>query len=505
MSKSLSLTTEMRQQQKLTPLQVKFVRMLEMTGPEVEDEVQRALDEMPALETDDSEEQFDNGSTEDGNPYTESGNDLQRADFRSDEEMPDYLENSASTTESSLSELSNLTVRPLPSELRSSFDPSRYISQAPAISGESLIDSLQSQLAGMPLDETDRRIALYIIGSIDSNGYMTRSIQALTDDLAINEGIDTDTETVNRIWQTVRSLEPAGIAAVDLRDCLLLQLRRMPRTTRSVTAIEIIENYFDLFSRKHFDQIARQLDISLDNLKDAIALVTRLNPKPGAQYAASEVDDRTRHITPDFTVEPTPDGKLTLTMLNNIPELRVEATFADDSAIPQGAGKRQEEARMFMRSKRDDARDFIKIIRLRQETLFRVMSAIVKLQHDFFLSDNDVDIRPMVLRDVAQLTGYNLSVISRATQGKYVATLRGIYPLKKFFNEKVHTDNDNVTSNRIIAEIKQAIGNEDPAAPLSDRIITDMLAAKGFDIARRTVAKYREALGLPVARLRKKL
>ena len=350
MSKSLSLTTEMRQQQKLTPLQVKFVRMLEMTGPEVEDEVQRALDEMPALETVDSEEQFDNGSTEDGNPYTESGNDLQRADFRSDEEMPDYLENSASTTESSLSELSNLTVRPLPSELRSSFDPSRYISQAPAISGESLIDSLQSQLAGMPLDETDRRIALYIIGSIDSNGYMTRSIQALTDDLAINEGIDTDTETVNRIWQTVRSLEPAGIAAVDLRDCLLLQLRRMPRTTRSVTAIEIIENYFDLFSRKHFDQIARQLDISLDNLKDAIALVTRLNPKPGAQYAASEVDDRTRHITPDFTVEPTPDGKLTLTMLNNIPELRVEATFADDSAIPQGAGKRQEEARMNMRA-----------------------------------------------------------------------------------------------------------------------------------------------------------
>lgn len=218
MSKSLSLTTEMRQQQKLTPLQVKFVRMLEMTGPEVEDEVQRALDEMPALETVDSEEQFDNGSTEDGNPYTESGNDLQRADFRSDEEMPDYLENSASTTESSLSELSNLTVRPLPSELRSSFDPSRYISQAPAISGESLIDSLQSQLAGMPLDETDRRIALYIIGSIDSNGYMTRSIQALTDDLAINEGIDTDAETVNRIWQTVRSLEPAGIAAVDLRD-----------------------------------------------------------------------------------------------------------------------------------------------------------------------------------------------------------------------------------------------------------------------------------------------
>lgn len=505
MSKSLSLTTEMRQQQKLTPLQVQFVRMLEMTGPEVEDEVQRALDEMPALEAADHEEAISTDSTEDGTPYTESGNDLQRADFRSDEEMPDYLENSAASAGEPMSELSSLSLRPLPASLRHTFDPSQYFPQASAASGESFIDSLQSQLAGIQLSEDDRKIALYIIGSIDSNGYMTRSIQALTDDLAINEGIDTDSASVNRIWQIVRTLEPAGIAATDLRDCLLLQLRRMPRSARSITAIEILENHFELFSRKHFEQIARQLGISLDDLKEAVTLITRLNPKPGAQYAASEVDDRTRHITPDFSVEPTADGKLTLTMLNNIPELRIEATFADDSSIPSATGKQLEEARLFMRRKRDDARDFIKIIRLRQETLFRVMSAIVKLQHDFFLSDDDLDIRPMVLRDVAQLTGYNLSVISRATQGKYVATLRGIYPLKKFFNEKVRTDDENVTSNRIIAEIKNAIDNEDPAAPLSDRIITGMLAEKGFDIARRTVAKYRESLGLPVARLRKKL
>ncbi len=191
-------------------------------------------------------------------------------------------------------------------------------------------------------------------------------------------------------------------------------------------------------------------------------------------------------------------------MLNRIPELRVEASFANDNMVPDGNDKRLEEARMFIRRKRDDARNFIKIVSLRQETLFNVMSAIVKLQHRFFITEEDEDIRPMVLRDIAALTGYNLSVISRATQGKYVATLRGLYPLKKFFNEKLREDDDTVTANRIIAEIRNAIANESPSQPLSDREITALLADAGFDIARRTVAKYRENLGFPVARLRKK-
>ena len=193
-----------------------------------------------------------------------------------------------------------------------------------------------------------------------------------------------------------------------------------------------------------------------------MAVIGRLNPKPGSALASSGLEERSRHITPDFAVEADPEGNLTLTLLNRIPELRVEASFANDNMVPDGNDKRLEEARMFIRRKRDDARNFIKIVSLRQETLFNVMSAIVKLQHRFFITEEDEDIRPMVLRDIAALTGYNLSVISRATQGKYVATLRGLYPLKKFFNEKLREDDDTVTANRIIAEIRNAIANESP-------------------------------------------
>lgn len=500
MDKSLSLTTELRQQQKLTPLQVQFVRMLEMTGPEVEDEVQRALDEMPALEAVEPDEHFDHENTEDGRPFTESGSDIQRADFRSDDDIPDYLDQPSA----SASELNAMSLRMMPAGNRQAYDPDRYTEPVVTASGETLIETLENQLSEQNLSDTDKKIARYIIGSIDDNGYMTRSVEALADDLAINEGIEADSKTINRIWQIIRGFEPAGIAAVDLRDCLILQLQRMQRSTRTVTALEMLRNQFDLFSHKHFDRIAREMGISIEDVKDALSIITRLNPKPAAPYATSGMDDRIRHITPDFMVEASSDGILTLTLLNNIPELRIEATFANDTNLPNASGQRLEEARLFTRRKRDDADNFIKIIRMRQDTLFRVMSAIVKIQHDFFVSEDDEDIRPMVLRDVAQLTGDDLSVISRATQGKYVATVRSIYPLKKFFNEKVREDNDNVTSNRIIAEIKKAIEAEDPSSPLSDRLITDMLSAKGFDIARRTVAKYRENLGFPVARLRKR-
>ena len=499
MKKGLGLVTEIKQQQKLTPLQVQFVRMLEMTGPEMEDEVQRALDEMPALEAADPSEEVHTDATEDGEQFTESADEMQRADFRSEDDMPDYLESGNSTT--GLGSHGDAGFIPLQ---KGNFDPSRYIEPQVAASGETLMESLSSQIAELPLDEEDAKIALYIVGSLDDNGYMTRSIASITDDLAINEGIDADSTRIHRLWQVVRGLEPAGVGATDLRDCLMLQLRRLPRTTESVTALEIIDKHFPLFSKKHFDKIASALGINRQQLQKALEVIGRLNPKPGSIMASSQFEERSRHITPDFSVEPDADGNLVLTMLHRIPELRIEATFANDNAVGSSDDHRLEEARLFLRRKREDARNFIRLVSQRQETLFRVMSAILKIQHQFFLTENDEDIRPMVLRDIAELTGYNLSVISRATQGKYVATMRGIYPLKKFFNEKLREDNDTVTSNRIIAEIRKAITAEDPTHPLSDREITDRLSAAGFDIARRTVAKYRENLGFPVARLRKK-
>ncbi len=501
MGKSLSLATEIKQQQRLTPLQVQFVRMLEMTGPEAEDEVQRALDEMPALEAAENERDTAAAVTEDGGVFTESDRDMQRADFLSEDDIPDYLE--PRTAPAAMPGGGEYIFDTATAPRRNTID-SEYLEPIVAAPAETLLDSLESQLAELPLSPDDERTARYIIGSIDDNGYMSRPLQAIADDLAINEGIDIDNERLTELWEAIRAMEPAGVGATDLRDCLILQLRRLPRSAESLTALEAVEKHFDLFTKKHFDKIASALGISRDDMQNALSVIARLNPKPGSALASSVLEERSRHITPDFSVEADANGKLTLTLLSRIPELRVEATFASDDTLPAGNDKRLEEARLFIRRKRDDARNFIKIVNLRQETLFRVMSAIVKLQHDFFMTEEDEDIRPMVLRDIASLTGYNLSVISRATQGKYVATLRGIYPLKKFFNEKVRDDNDNVTANRIIAEIKNAISAEDVRKPLSDREITARLADAGFDIARRTVAKYRESLGIPVARLRKK-
>lgn len=499
---TLNIGTELKQQQRLTPLQVQFVRMLEMSAPEMEDEVRRALDEMPALEAVDNQDTDTKATqtTEDGQLFTESDRDMQRADFRTDDDVPDYLDNQERHVEAPA----------LPGEryepriARASYDPDRYVEPVVTNSDETLFESLDRQVSELHLTAEELAIARYIIGSVDENGYLTRPMQALLDDLAINEGIDTDMATLERMRRVVRSLDPPGVGAVDLRDCLLLQLRRMPRSTRSLTAAEVVADYFDLFSKRHFDRIASAMDITRPQLDDAIELISRLNPKPGSAFPTGAIDDRSRQITPDFLVEAAPDGSLTLTSLSHIPELRVERTFESDATVPEGSDKRLEDARIFLRTKRDDARNFIRVVTQRQETLFRVMSAIVKLQHDFFVSEDDEDIRPMVLRDIAELTGYNLSVISRATQGKYVATLHGVYPLKKFFNEKVKADNDTLTSNRIISAIKKAIESEDPSKPLSDREITARLAAGGYDIARRTVAKYRENLGFPVARLRKK-
>ncbi len=501
MEKSLSLTSELRQQQKLTPLQVQFVRMLEMTGPEAEEEVRRALDEMPALEAVDDSTASEAQSTEDGALFTESDRDMQRADFRSDDDVPDYLADSTPTTAAVKGEFEF----DAPVATRRSFDS--VASMPEPTSGtddETLLDTLTSQLNELSFDDTDRRIAQYIIGSIDNNGYLTRTPRAIADDLAINEGMWVEATDVERVLHLIQQMEPAGVGATDLRECLLLQPQRLPRSAESLTAREVIASYFDLFTKKHFDRIASAMGISRDDLDNALAVISRLNPKPGSALASNALDERTRHITPDFAVETDAAGNLSLTLLNRIPELRVEATFNNEGALTGSNEKRLEEARMFIRRKRDDARNFIKVVSLRQETLFKVMSAILRLQHKFFITEQDEDIRPMVLRDIAAITGYNLSVISRATQGKYVATVRGIYPLKKFFNEKLRDDNEQVTANRIIAEIKNAIANEDPTNPLSDREITARLEAAGFDIARRTVAKYRENLGFPVARLRKR-
>lgn len=476
MEEALRLTTQQKLQQRLTPLQVQFVRMLEMTGPELEDEVQRAVDDNPALEVAD-----DASPIQSDNDFNESAEEMQMADYRSDD-IPSYR---------------------LEANNHSSDD--RYYEPVAADDGETLIESLNAQIAQTSLSQLDREVAEYIIGNLDDNGYMTRSIRAIADDLAFQRGLDVTIDRVKAAWNAVRSLEPAGVGATDLRDSLLLQLRRRHQSPARDHAIEIVADYFDLFSKKHFDRIISLTGITETQLREAMAVIRQLNPKPGSGLQPSASDDRTRHISPDFNIE-TDGDNITLTLLNAAPELQIEESFASDDpiTIPDATPRQKRDALLFVKQKRDEASNFIKAVKMRQETLYRVMLAILKLQRRFFQTDDPTDIRPMILKDVAASTGYDLSVISRATAGKYVMTQRGVYPLKMFFNERPK-DDDDTSSMQILAALRNIIEKEDKRHPMSDEAITAALRGEGYNIARRTVAKYREKAGVPVARLRKGL
>ncbi len=479
MDESLRLSTQQKLQQRLTPMQMQFVRLLEMTAPEIEDEVSRTIEEMPALEVVDNAGNH-NDAENDGEEFNETAEELMRADYRNEDEMPSYR---------------------LEAHNRSVND--EYNEPLAVSDTETLIDTLTAQLAEYNLSPTDMIIADYIIGNLDDNGYMTRDLRAIADDIAIHQGIEPGYDDMKRVWETVRCLDPAGVGAVDLRDCLLLQLRRLPVDDDSQLATEIVSHYFDLFSKKHYERIAAALDISREQLRRAIEIVTQLNPKPGSILDSGKADDNSRQIIPDFAVDVDGDD-ITVTLLNNIPELQIEQTFRQETPIPGSTPRERANASTFIRQKRDEAAGFIKILKMRQETLFRVMSAIVRLQRDFFITGDESLIHPMILKDVAAITGEDLSVISRATASKYVLTRQGVYPLKLFFNERPKNDTD-TSSHEILATIRDIINREDKRRPLSDELITEKLRRNGLDIARRTVAKYRERLGFPVARLRKEL
>lgn len=492
MDNGLKLSTEQRQQLRLTPLQVRYVRMLEMSGPEFEEEVRKAVDEMPALEASSAEKAGADELpvTEDGSRFTESAGELQAADYRSEDEVPDYLA----------------------SQMRrsSQASPEDYVEPVVAASGEGLNEYLLRQLGEQEVTDDERLIAEHIIGNLDDNGYMTRDLQAIADDIAYSEGKDFPVGKVREVWNMVRELDPAGIAAADLRDCLLLQLRRMPRTVENIAALEVVRDYFDLLAKRHFSRISAAMGIPDSLMRDVLAVVERLNPKPASQIEAAS-GGQAPTVSPDFLVETDSNGNFTLTLLNRVPELSIEATFAPDAPLPEASPRETAAARQFLRQKRDEAADFIRLVSMRQQTLFKVMQTILKFQKEFFLTEDEEVIQPMVLREVADAAGLDLSVVSRATQGKYVATPRGVYPLKMFFNERRSKEQpsegvpDDNTTHRLIAALRQAIGSEDKKHPLSDEALTGLLRDQGIDIARRTVAKYREKLGFPVARLRRSL
>lgn len=476
MKKDLSLTQEARLQQRLNPQQVIFGRYLEMNAPEIEDEVRRVVDENPAIEVVSERNGADNISEE--GEFNETAEQLQMADYGNDDDMPSYHFDAAGGREADFS--------------RDYADSSQ----------QSMIEALAAQLPDLGLDELNQKIAVYIIGNLDDNGYMTRSLSDIADDIAISEGYDVGIDEMKYVFSKVRSLDPAGIAAVDLRDCLLLQIDRFKKTLTTKIAREIISDWFDLFSKKHYEQLRSHLGVDDDELSKALAFIKSLNPKPGALLEEVSADDRLRHIVPDFAVEVDADGHATVNLLNNIPELAIEQSFMVDDNVPGPKSRRDIDAAAFIKRRRDDASAFIEMLELRATTLLAVMRSIVKIQSRFFATNDRSTIRPMIIKDIAAMTGLNISVISRAASGKYVLTPHGIYPLKMFFNERPKDDAD-TSSHEILDVLAKIIAAEDKKRPLSDEALSAMLAERGYDIARRTVTKYRERLGIPVARLRK--
>lgn len=476
MKKDLSLTQEARLQQRLNPQQVIFGRYLEMNAPEIEDEVRRVVDENPAIEVVSERNGAENISDE--GEFNETAEQLQMADYGNDDDMPSYHFDTAGDREADFS--------------RDYADSSQ----------QSMIEALAAQLPDLGLDELNQKIAVYIIGNLDDNGYMTRSLSDIADDIAISEGYDVGINEMKYVFSKVRSLDPAGIAAVDLRDCLLLQIDRFKKTLTTKIAREIISDWFDLFSKKHYEQLRSHLGVDDDELSKALAFIKSLNPKPGALLEEVSADDRLRHIVPDFAVEVDADGHATVNLLNNIPELAIEQSFMVDDNVPSPKSRRDIDAAAFIKRRRDDASAFIEMLELRATTLLAVMRSIVKIQSRFFATNDRSTIRPMIIKDIAAMTGLNISVISRAASGKYVLTPHGIYPLKMFFNERPKDDAD-TSSHEILDVLAKIIAAEDKKRPLSDEALSAMLAKRGYDIARRTVTKYRERLGIPVARLRK--
>ena len=379
----------------------------------------------------------------------------------------------------------------------------------------SFYETLLDQLGLLKLDDKEQKIAEQIVGSIDEDGYLRRETSAIVDDLAFRQGVMTTEEEVEVLIKRIQQFDPPGVAARDLQECLLLQLNRMQDEARlpdgqgkNVTvAIKAISKYFDEFTKKHYEKIQRGLDLNDEQLKEVMQQITRLNPKPGGNVG--EINKAESYVVPDFFIMNN-GGKLELTLNSrNAPELRISEGYRDMlKEYDRGTkkDKRQKEAVLFIKQKIDSAKWFIDAIKQRQHTLLDTMTAIMNHQHDFFLTGDQTTLRPMILKDIAEKTGLDISTVSRVANSKFVQTEFGTYRLKFFFSESLSTESGEEVSTREVKKIlSDLIEAENKKKPLSDEHLTEMLQQKGYNIARRTVAKYREQLNIPVARLRKEL
>lgn len=470
--------------QKLSPQQIQLIKLLEIPTIQLHQRIKKEIEENPALE-EGADVDFD--ADDDGGPDEKEQDELSIEEYLSDEEeLPSY-------------------------KLRANnYSKDDERKEIPFSMGSSFHESLKAQLGLQKLTDFEKKLAEYIIGNIDDDGYLRRDLDSIVDDLAFSLNIETTKEELEKILKIIQEFDPPGVGAIDLQQCLLIQIRKRDHDNPSVVrAEEILQFYFIEFTRKHYDKIISKLDISENELKDALDEILKLNPKPGGSYADPR-DQSSRPISPDFILE-NHDGKFEITLNErNVPDLRVSKTYADMlSAVSVKKEKRSrqdKETLTFVKQKLDSARWFIDALRQRQTTLLLTMEAILEYQKEYFLDGDEKKLKPMILKDIADVTGLDISTISRVANSKYIQTDFGILSLKSFFSEAMQTtDGEEVSAREIKSILSEAIENEDKKKPLTDEKLTTLLQEKGYKIARRTVAKYREQLDIPVARLRKEL
>ena len=464
---------ELKQTQKLSPLQIQTIKLIELPTQELEQRIRKELEENPVL---------DENTSNDRDEEEDGPREVSLSDYKEDDSIPSYKLRVNNYGKDERPQYNTFSVK------------------------ESFTQSLMDQLGFRNLTEHQHAVAAFIIGSLDDDGYLRRSIESLVDDLAFRAGIETDEKEVTDMLKIIQEFDPAGVGARDLRECLLLQIRTLKQTPEVINATKILTDYFTEFTNKHFQKIIARMGITEEEMKAAMAKILKLNPSPGGQIDDS-YNDQAQQIVPDFvlTLE---NGDLKLTMPRfSIPELRVNKKYADILMEAANSSEREKkEAATFVKKKLDSAKWFVEAIKQRHNTLESTMKAIIDYQHDYFMDGDESHLKPMVLKDIAERTGFDISTISRVVNSKYIETHFGIYSLKYFFSEGLENqEGEEVSTRELKKALQECVDNEDKHHPLTDDQLVSVMSSKGYKVARRTIAKYRDQLNIPKARMRKEL
>lgn len=492
----LKQNLQLRLGQKLAPQQIQLMKLIQLHTLEFEEELERELEENPALERATEEEDKEDSYEDIADDYENEGSESIETDF----DVNEYLFDDEPSYKTASSNYSA--------------DDEEFDNESLLTEGQSLYDYLLEQINLINIDAEDLKIAEYIIGNLDTDGYLRREIRSIVDDLAFSQGIYTTQEKVREVLENyIQKLDPPGVGARNLQECLLLQIEKKVSADKAVTlAANILRNQFEALTNKHYNKIMQKYDVDEDDLKDALDEISHLSPKVGGNFDTQTITIN-QEIIPDFVIQIKEDKKgqpevVPLLNSKNAPTLRVSDEYKDilTTYSHDKNSAEHKQAALFIKQKLDAAKWYIDAINQRQNTLLQTITAIVKLQKQYFITGDEKSLKPMILKDVADITGFDISTISRVVKSKYADTPNGILYLKDLFSDSLTNDEgEEVSTKEIKTHLQEAIDKENKRKPLTDDALVTLLKEKGYNIARRTIAKYREQLNIPVARLRKEL